>query len=226
MQFIIIEPTAPPQNVSYGGRTNVSITLTWNPPPFNHQNGQIQSYSIIVTYPLSGLQKLLSTNSSYTNFTIGGLQPYSNYFFSIAAETISLGPYSDTVNISTVEGGELKLVHSWSTLLSQSLLIAVPTTAPENVTIMVINATTIYLSWEGVITRVGILRDYIIRVLEVDTGLLMDYRTSLTSIAIAVHPDYVYRCSVSAFTVASGPFSEAVSIKTPQAGSYMTIIRH
>lgn len=65
----------------------------------------------------------------------------------------------------------------------------------------------------------GILRDYIIRVLEVDTGLLVNYRSSFTSIAISVHPDYVYRCSISAFTVASGPFSEVVTIKTPQAGT-------
>ena len=101
------EPTAPPRNVSYGGRTNVSITLIWNPPPFEHQNGQIRSYSIILTYPLSGTQRLLTTNSSYTNFTIGGLQPYSSYLFSIAAETISLGPYSDTINVSTVEGSKL-----------------------------------------------------------------------------------------------------------------------
>lgn len=103
------EPTAPPQNVSYGGRTNVSITLVWNPPPFEHQNGQIRSYSIIITYPLLGTQQLLTTNSSYTNFTIGGLQPYSSYLFTVAAETISLGPYSNTINISTVEGSKLKL---------------------------------------------------------------------------------------------------------------------
>lgn len=100
-------------------------------------------------------------------------------------------------------------------------MVAVPTTAPDNVTISAINATTIYLSWEGVITRVGILRDYVIRVLEVDTGLSIDYRSSFTSIVISVHPDYVYRCSVSAFTVASGPFSEVVTIKTPQAGTCM-----
>jgi hypothetical protein len=104
---IHIEPTAPPLNVSYGGRTNVSITLIWNPPPFEHQNGQIRSYSIIITYPLSETQRLLTTNSSYTNFTIGGLQPYSSYLFSIAAETISLGPYSNTINVSTVEGSML-----------------------------------------------------------------------------------------------------------------------
>ena len=90
--------------------------------------------------------------------------------------------------------------------------------APDNVTIMAINATTIYLSWDGVNSLVGIIRDYIIRVSEVNTGLVIDYQTSLTSITISVHPDYVYRCSVSAFTVAAGPFSNVVTVKTPQDG--------
>ena len=100
---------------------------------------------------------------------------------------------------------------------------AVPKTAPDNVTISAINSSAIYLQWEGTITQVGVIRDYVIHVLEVDTGLVMEYRTSLTSIAISVHPDYVYSCSVSAFTVASGPFSEVVTVKTPQAGEYESI---
>ena len=90
--------------------------------------------------------------------------------------------------------------------------------APDNVTVSAINATTIYLSWNGVITSVGIIRDYIIRVSEVNTGLVMNYRTTFTSISISVHPDYVYSCYVSAFTVAAGPFSNVVTIKTPQDG--------
>ena len=112
MTFVYSEPTAPPQNVSYGGRTNVSITLTWNPPPFSHQNGQIRSYSIIVTYPLSGTQQQFRTNSSSTSFTVGGLLPFSSYIFSVSAETISLGPYSAAINVSTIEGGRPPFFHN------------------------------------------------------------------------------------------------------------------
>ena len=103
-------------------------------------------------------------------------------------------------------------------ILSHIFLNTVPTTSPDNVTISVVNATAISLSWEGVITRVGVLRDYVIRVLEVDTRLVSEYRTSFTSITIPVHPDYVYNSSISAFTVATGPFSDVVTVKTPQAG--------
>lgn len=99
-------------------------------------------------------------------------------------------------------------------------MYAVPTIAPDNVNISALNATAVYLSWDGVITRVGIIRDYIIRVSEVDTGTKMEYRTSFTFLTIPVHPDYVYSCSVSAFTVASGPFSDVVTIRAPQDGMF------
>ena len=99
-----------------------------------------------------------------------------------------------------------------------SFLSAVPTKAPDNVNISALNATAIYLSWDGVITSVGIIRDYIIRVSELDTGMMIEYRTSFTYFTIPVHPDYVYSCSVSAFTVASGPFSDVVTLQAPQDG--------
>ena len=90
--------------------------------------------------------------------------------------------------------------------------------APDNVTVSAINATTIYISWNGVITSVGIIRDYIIRVSEVNTRLVLNYRATFTFITISVHPDYVYSCSISTFTVAAGPFSNVVTVKTPQDG--------
>ena len=100
------EPTAAPQNISFASRNASSITLSWNPPPFEHQNGQIRSYSIITTHVSSGFQQQISTNSSTTNYTIEGLQPFMNYTFSLAAETVALGPFSLTVTIGTVEGGK------------------------------------------------------------------------------------------------------------------------
>lgn len=99
------EPTAAPQNISFALRNASSITLSWNPPPFEHQNGLIRSYSIIVTHISSGFQQQITTNSGATNYTVGGLQPFMNYTFSLAAETVGLGPYSLTVTIGTVEGG-------------------------------------------------------------------------------------------------------------------------
>lgn len=94
-----------------------------------------------------------------------------------------------------------------------------PTVAPENVAVSVVSATALYLSWNGVLTPVGIVRDYVIRILEVDTGLVTELRSTTTFITVPVHPAYAYNCSVSAFTVSPGPFSTVVSVRTPQAGN-------
>lgn len=95
---------------------------------------------------------------------------------------------------------------------------AAPTEVPNNVSVSAVNATTIHLSWTDVISNRGLVREYVIRVVEVDTGLITETHTNLTFIAIHVHPAYLYNCSVSAVTVARGPFTEEVSIVTPMAG--------
>ena len=80
------------------------------------------------------------------------------------------------------------------------------------------NATTIHLSWNDVISNRGLVREYAIRVLEIDSGLITETRSNSTFTTIHVHPAYLYNCSVSAVTVAPGPFSEVVSLVTPMAG--------
>lgn len=80
------------------------------------------------------------------------------------------------------------------------------------------NATTIHLSWNDVISIRGDVREYVVRVVEIDTGLISETHSNLTFITIHVHPAYLYNCSVSAVTVAHGPFSDIVSILTPMAG--------
>ena len=67
-------------------------------------------------------------------------------------------------------------------------------------------------------TPVGDVRDYTVRILELDTGLVRDIRSANTYITVLVHPDYSYNCSVSAVTVGRGPFSAVVSVTTPQDG--------
>ena len=93
-----------------------------------------------------------------------------------------------------------------------------PTEVPSNVSVSAVNATTLHLSWTDVISNRGLVREYIIRVVEIDTGLITETHTNLTFITIHVHPAYLYNCSVSAVTVAHGPFTEEVSIVTPMAG--------
>ena len=53
----------------------------------------------------TGYQWNLYSNSSDTNYTIEGLEPYNSYAFQLAAFTIALGPYSDATVIDTLEDG-------------------------------------------------------------------------------------------------------------------------
>ena len=90
--------------------------------------------------------------------------------------------------------------------------------APDNFAVRVVNATALYISWNSVFTPVGDVRDYIVRLLEVDTGLVTHIRSAATYITVPVHPAYAYNCSVSAVTVGRGPFSTVISVFTPQDG--------
>ena len=68
----------------------------------------------------------------------------------------------------------------------------------------------------------GLIRQYLISINELDTGNVYTY-SSLTNEfnAMFLHPYYYYNCSVSAVTVASGPFSYSVSIQTAIDGKLL-----
>lgn len=43
--FILV-PTAPPQNVVIQSSTATQLDVTWDPPPLDAQNGDIQGYKV------------------------------------------------------------------------------------------------------------------------------------------------------------------------------------
>ena len=104
-------------------------------------------------------------------------------------------------------------------LLLLLINFAVPTISPANLAVSVVSATALYLSWSSVFTPVGDVRDYTVRLLELDTGLVIDFRSTNTFITVPVHPAYSYNCSVAAVTVGRGPFSAVVSVSTPEDGN-------
>lgn len=55
--------------------------------------------------------------------------------------------------------------------------------------------------------------------MEIETGMILLYNTSETTITISsLHPYYVYECAVAAITTATGPFSDPYSVQTLPAG--------
>ena len=105
--IIIIMYTAPsssPQDVQSIIVNSTSIQLTWQPPEHSSQNGIIQHYLIDVTEVETMRQFQLTSTS--TSVAAIALHPYYTYSFTVAAVTVSQGPYSGEISIQTLEDGE------------------------------------------------------------------------------------------------------------------------
>ena len=91
--------------MSGAAETSSSISFSWQPPPQNKTNGIIRHYTVRVTEVKTGL--FFEINSTATSVNIGQLQAYNAYEVKSAAFTIGLGPFSASIEITTLEKGML-----------------------------------------------------------------------------------------------------------------------
>ena len=104
-------------------------------------------------------------------------------------------------------------------------LVPAPTLPPLNVTVDVVDATSVIVSWEDPPeeNQNGLIESYTVRVLGVDSE--EDFTVSADSMEITVgdlHPFYSYKFTVAAVTVAQGPFSTTpVTVALPPLGQCM-----
>lgn len=84
------------------------------------------------------------------------------------------------------------------------------------------SSTAIHLSWTPPIEDInGIIREYHVKVHEMETSQLRMYSTVNSFITVqSLHPFYTYRCAVSAFTVATGPFANFSVVMLPEDGKF------
>lgn len=86
---------------------------------------------------------------------------------------------------------------------------------------LLVTETSFTLSWqpppfEG---SNGIIRQYVIQVLEVDTGSLFTETTNITELTLDnLHPFYSYSCRIAAETVGLGPFSIPITVQLNEDG--------
>ena len=84
--------------------------MSWQPPPFEHQNGPIDHYTLIIIDRHFGLDDI-HFNTSNLSYTARGLEEYNSYSFVVAAATIvDIGPYSSPINFTTFEDGMLCII--------------------------------------------------------------------------------------------------------------------
>ena len=98
-----------------------------------------------------------------------------------------------------------------------------PTLAPQDVVTTVIDSRTLMISWmpPPFEHQNGVIREYRVNVTERETGMAYHLTTAATSLTVpSLHPFYMYDCTVAAFTIAEGPYSEKLSITMPEDGRF------
>ena len=102
-------PSGPPTNIQLT-QTSIptpSVTLTWDPPIPEHQNGIITSYVVTVQNVGTGIVSHSST--SLERFVLSTLTPGSVYRVMVAAQTnVGSGPSSDVFPVQIIIGSKFR----------------------------------------------------------------------------------------------------------------------
>ena len=99
--FVPLNVVAEPLNATHA-------LLLWEPPPPEHQNGVIEQYHI--TIEVNEIGEVFQHFSTYTTTIIAQLHPFYTYMFSVAAQTVAVGPYSSDISLKMPEAGILFLL--------------------------------------------------------------------------------------------------------------------
>jgi receptor-type tyrosine-protein phosphatase Q len=195
-------PSRPPLEIKGRALTSSSILVQWDPPPVEHQNGEIESYIILCIEHNTGRTLRLDT-TPITNVTISELHPFYSYVCNVSAVTVDSGPFSDTINVTTLED--------------------VPSAAPFNLVIEEISSHNISLTWSGpdIQQRNGIIRTYIFYVVPRESSWLNESIHTTQSpeeqyTIIGLHPYTTYDIYVAAVTIAQGPNSTQLFVQTEE----------
>ena len=81
------------------------VSLTWSAPPPSQQNGVIRYYHINQNETNTGILTTYTRGGDHNELVVRFLHPHYEYLFSISAETVEQGPFSDAVAVTTLEAG-------------------------------------------------------------------------------------------------------------------------
>ena len=101
------------------------------------------------------------------------------------------------------------------------LYFTVPSASPQQVTGQAQSSSVLLFSWSPPppMNANGIITHYSVRITEVDSGRVWMFLAIELHITVAsLSPYHEYYCTVSAYTIGNGPFSETITVRTAQAG--------
>lgn len=199
-------PSSPPVNIEAVANSPTSVAISWDPPPLQARNGLLRQYSLLITAETPWLQftEELVVNGTSTELNATGLAAFVTYHIQINAHTISPGPLSTALPVTTFE--------------------TAPSSPPCNLSLSILSPSAIELTWlpPQEEARNGIIRHYRIRLWEAvstDTPLSLlkeVHEESFPAIFSGLHPFYHYELRISAVTVSLGPFSDPISWTMPE----------
>ena len=101
--LLVAAPSAAPENITIVDISPSFVILTWDPPPYEMQNGLIRHYIVEVTELETS--NVINLSTTVTNITVNDLLPFYNYTCTVAAETVDVGSSSYEISFVLPEGG-------------------------------------------------------------------------------------------------------------------------
>lgn len=113
-------PSSPPTLVQITGVSSTGFLVSWMMPPAVDHNGIIRNYTVSIAEENTGRLTLLTSYTSSQR--IDSIHPYYNYTCTVAAVTVSAGPFSAPITIITAEAGTVNFILRSNFLCYRSIL--------------------------------------------------------------------------------------------------------
>ena len=193
------------------------LLVSWEAPYLRASDGNLEEYTLLCKTDTSDVPITIQVGSSETSrVNVSGLVPHTTYTCCVKAHT-TVGVSADScISISTSEDG-IYHIHILNNL-KLVLFLAVPESAPEQVSVVAVSPFAVEIEWSapatpnGVITHYNIYTSNGVLVYTVD-GSQGNYVYS------GLSPYMNVSVSISANTTAGeGPRSPVVTVKTRESG--------
>ncbi len=175
-------------------------------------------------------QESFEYNTTETNITLNQFHPFYTHHCSVTCITIASGPYSEPIDVQTLQDGKnnyrIKLIlpHFFSLLdwcNSFSFLTVAPSGTVISLAVSAPTSRTVTVTWTQPLTSEtnGIIKYYQVHIIAAETLQTFLNKTDKTTFTLNnAHPFYTYTVKVAAVTVATGPYTQELTVTTPQDG--------
>jgi hypothetical protein len=103
--FFSPAPSGAPERLTADVRSSHVVNISWQAPVEERQNGDIRQYRITLReIPTGRVWSLITITTSHL---LDFLHPYYIYTIRVAAYTVAVGPYSESLQFITHEDGKI-----------------------------------------------------------------------------------------------------------------------